>query len=424
MIIRRRTFLSAMASGVALGVAGPSWAASERIRMFWWGGNDRAKRTESAVDAFKAGNPDLQVDTEFAGWDGYWTRLATQVAGRNAPDLIQMDPLYMREYARRGSIAQLDKYVGDLLDIETFGKANLESCSVDGSLYGVNSGVNAFGLVVDAGAWQEVGVLPPSFGTTWTELMEKTKAFAAANKKSGFYAIADGSGTENIFEIWLRSQGAQLYTDDGKLGFDQGLLTAWFQYWATMRAAGGCVTPDIQALSKNEVASQPLTLGHAAADFCHSNEFLSFCELRKAPLSLTGIPISAAAERSNYLKPSQMFSVSGGSKNPDAAVKLINFLVANPEGVKFLGVERGVPASPIMRHLLMPSLNDNERATVEFISNLEPYLGDIPPAPPSGGGEVSTLLLRISQEIGFGGSTPEQGAASYFEEANAVLTRR
>lgn len=421
---KRRTFLNAMAAGLAFGAYRPSWAAPDRVRMFWWGSNDRAKRTENAVKAFEAGNPDVLVDTESAGWDGYWPRLATQVAGRNAPDMIQMDPIYMREYARRGTIAPLDKFVGTLLNIQGFDKSNLESCSVDGALYGVNAGVNAFGLVIDNNAWRERGVEPPTFGTTWNDLLEKSKAFATANKKPGFYALADGSGVEPVFEIWLRSQGRELYTAEGKLGFDRPLLSTWFRYWAAMRDGGGCVTPDIQALSKNAVESGPLTLGHSASDFGHSNEFIGFCELNKAPLSLTGIPVFSDGERSNYLKPSQMFSVSSGSKNPEAAVKLINFMVADPVGVKFLGVERGVPASQVMRNLLSPSLNENERATVDFISNLGPYVGKLPPAPPTGAGEISILLTRVSQEVGFGSATPDEGAASYFDEADAILQRR
>jgi len=84
------------------------------------------------VDAFKAANAGVDVKTESAGWSDYWPRLATQVAGQNAPD---HDPRwtyrYLFEYARRGAIIPLDQYLGKSLDIADFGKPNLDSCSVE-----------------------------------------------------------------------------------------------------------------------------------------------------------------------------------------------------------------------------------------------------------------------------------------------------
>ena len=55
-------------------------------------------------------NPGVTIDGETLGWDDYWPRLATQTAGRNAPDVIQMDYRYIFEYARRGALLPLDEY--------------------------------------------------------------------------------------------------------------------------------------------------------------------------------------------------------------------------------------------------------------------------------------------------------------------------
>jgi len=421
---RRQLFgVTAGALAAAAGTA-RSASAEGSIRMFWWGSNDRAERTRKAIQAFEAADPGVSVTSEFAGWDGYWPRLATQIAGDNAPDLLQMDPLYMVEYARRGAIRALDSYRGGALQIDDFGEANLASCSIDGKLFGINNGINAFGTILNASAWRDRGVEPPAFGTTWQQLVEMCRAFKKANKKSGFYAIADGSGRDELFEIWLRGQNKMLYTPDGQLGFEAKDLTGWFEYWAALRADGGCVTPDIQALSKSDAETSPLTTGYAAADYAHSNEFIDFSQLNKAELSLTGIPVNEGNVASNYLKPSQMFSVSAGSRDPETAVKLANFLVNTPSGVQALGVERGIPAAPAMRALILPGLNANEKKTVEFITNLAPYAGKFPPALPKGAGEISTLILRLSQETGFESSTPAQAADQFVREANSILQRR
>src|SRR5438876_194912 len=87
----------------------PPTGPRRRRRMAWWGGTDRARRTQEALTAYQRANPNIEVATESVGWGDYWTRLATQVAGGNAPDLIQMDYRYIFEYARRRALKPLDE---------------------------------------------------------------------------------------------------------------------------------------------------------------------------------------------------------------------------------------------------------------------------------------------------------------------------
>lgn len=422
--VNRRRFL-----GAGLGVASmPLWglaqslAADTAIRMIWWGGKDRAERTNKAVDAFKADNAGVNITGESMGWDDYWPRLATQVAGGDAPDFIQMDYRFMFEYARRGAILPLDAFLGKELNIEDFGKVNLESCSVDGKLFGANVGVNAFGTVLDVAAWHDAGVEPPTIGTTWEQFADKCAAFAKGAKKGNFYAAADGSGSESLFEGWLREKGKALYTETGDLGYDATDAAEWFKLWAAIRAAKGCVPADIQALYKNTIETSPLTLGHSASDFAFSNQFVGFQKTYKSELSITSQPV-IGGKTAHYYKPSQMFSIYAKSKAPELTAKLINFLVRDPKGALILGVERGVPASPAIRDALMPELDDTSRKAVDFISALTAHVGSLPAAPPQGAGEMNAVLIRVSQEVAFEASTPEAGAEALVSEAKTVLKR-
>ena len=79
--------------------------------MFWWGSKERAERTDKVNQLYSQKNPGVTIDGETLGWTDYWPRLATQTAGRNAPDVIQMDYRYIFEYARRGALLPLDNYV-------------------------------------------------------------------------------------------------------------------------------------------------------------------------------------------------------------------------------------------------------------------------------------------------------------------------
>jgi len=425
LVICRRGLLGAGVGLTAMSLIGAraARAEGERIRMMGWGSEDRATRTKKAAKLFEEDNAGTGVESEFMGWDDYWPRLATQVAGGNAPDLLQMDYRYLFEYARRGAILPLDPYLGGVLRLDDFGKANIDSCSVDGKLYGVNLGVNAFGVIFDGAAWQEAGVEPPTYGTTWEDFAGKCVAFSKAKKRRNFFAVADGSGSSSLFECWLLEQGKSLFTDKGDLGHDADDITKWFKYWEDIRAAGGCVPADVQALYKNTIDTSPLTLGRAASDYAFSNQFVGFQKVNKLPLTITAQPVIAGGKPGHFLKPSQMLSVSAKSKVPEAAASLANFLVRDPRGTIILGVERGVPASAQVRETLRPMLDYASGKAVDFISKLAPYIGSLPPTPPQGAGEMDAVLIRTSQEVAFKSVTPRQGAEKLVAEAKNILKR-
>ncbi|TQS69958.1 carbohydrate ABC transporter substrate-binding protein [Rhodobacteraceae bacterium] len=422
--ITRRQFALQAAGLVAASTAAlPAWAAAQtEIRMLWWGAEDRARRTNEAVALFEQAYPDTSVGTEYMGWDDYWTRLATQVAGGNAPDLMQMDYRYMFEYAGRGAIMPLDQFLGKELKIEDFGAVNLQSCSVDGKLYGANVGVNAFGTINDPALWQQAGLAPPGAGMDWDSFTQACMDFTKS-APSGISATADASGSENLFEIWLRQRGRTLYTDAGELGYGPEDAAQWFAYWADMREAGACVRPDVQALYKNTIETSPLVTKKAASDFAWSNQFVGYQGLYQAPLTITPAPELSGGPSGQYLKPSQMLSISARSKHPEVAAELANFLVRDPRGALILGVERGVPAAQEIRDKLRPTLDPSSAQVVEFISQIGTDAGPLPPAPPQGAGENNTTLMRISQEVGFGARSPEEAGEKLVKDATRNIAR-
>ena len=112
--VSRRAVIGAGLGGAALGILGdfPAAAQSEvRLRMFWWGSKERAERTDKVNKLYQQNNAGLTITGESLGWNDYWPRLATQTAGRNAADVLQMDYRYIFEYARRGALLPLDDFL-------------------------------------------------------------------------------------------------------------------------------------------------------------------------------------------------------------------------------------------------------------------------------------------------------------------------
>ncbi len=152
MRLDRRQLIAGGASLAALATLGgrAALAQDSRVRLMWWGSANRNERTAKVIELFTAANPGVGVEGESAGWDDYWTRLATQTAGGNAPDVMQMDYRYIFEYARRGVLAPLDEAVaaGDL-DLSGFSEEAIAGGKVDGKIYGVSLGANSSTMIVN-----------------------------------------------------------------------------------------------------------------------------------------------------------------------------------------------------------------------------------------------------------------------------------
>ncbi|NTI72568.1 ABC transporter substrate-binding protein [Rhizobium rhizogenes] len=424
LTIDRRQLLAGMAATLAFGSIGLGRAnAATAMRLLWWGSKERADRTFAAVKAYQTKNPDVSIAGETFGWDSYWTRLATQTAGGNAPDLIQMDYRYIFEYARRGTLLDMTPYLGKSLTIEDFGAPNIDSGKVDGKIYGVNLGVNSSMVVVNAAAWQETGVEQPHDGLTWEQLGDVCAKFTAAKKRRGVYGTGDESGGEPALECWLRQHGKALYTNDGKLGFEAKDAADWFAFWAELRKSGACVPADVQALDQQTIETDTLVTKKSAVSYAHSNQFVAIQGLVKEKLDLIAYPSNPDSKPGQYLKPSMLMSVSASSANKDAAVAFINYLVESPDGAKTLGVERGVPASPKIRDLLTQDLDATSKQVVDYIGRLTPHVGALPPSPPNGAGENAFLLKKIAEEVAFGKSSAQDGATKFVEQAAANITR-
>lgn len=428
LILGRRRFLMGSAAVIAAGAVGlrPAFADETDLRQIFWGGQERANRTYKTNDLYAAANPSTKLTGEFYAWNDYWPKLATETAGGNAPDLVQMDYRYIVEYAKRQAIAPLDGFVGKELDLHDFDQDQIEGGKVGGKLYGISLGANSVASVINVAAFKEAGVAIPDNSFTYDDLAAAGEAFNKANIRGGMKAFQDGSGVEPLLENWLRQRGKALYTADGKLGFDADDLTEWFQLWKKLRDQNLIVSPDDQALDTGGPLDKTMiALGKAAQSFVNSNQLVAVQALMKDPVTIASFPrIAKGSKGGHYRKPSMFWSVGNASKLQGDAAKYISFFVNNIDANKVLGVERGIPCSASVREAIAPGLNAQDQVALHFVANLGDLVGPIPPTPPPNAGEVDVQLLPKSQEVAFAQATPEQAGPDFVKEATDILSRK
>jgi multiple sugar transport system substrate-binding protein len=421
---RRQFLLGSTALAAAAGIS-PAFAQATRLRQLFWGGQARADRT-NGVNALYTAATGNDIESSFLAWGDYWPKLATETAGGNAPDIVQMDYRYIVEYAKRNAIAPLDEFVGSALKLDGFDSDQLEGGKVDGQLYGISLGANSVAQLVNVSAFEEAGVEPPNRDTTYDDIRAMGEAFKSKNIRGGMKVISDGSGSEPMLDNWLRQKGLALYTAEGKLGFTEAEAIEWFTMWNQIRADGICVDAETQALDTNgPLETTMVILGKAAMMPSNSNQLVAYQTLSQDDLTISSYPrIAPGVGGGHYRKPSMFFSVGGSSANKEAAAAYLSFFINDPEAGKVLGVERGIPCVSSVRDVVAPTLGEKDQVALNFVANLGDLLGKLPPPPPAAAGEIDVSLLRVlSQEVAFGARTAEDAGKFFVTEAAAILER-
>ena len=102
----RRTLLKAGLGAGALLAGNASFSAAHaeeiRMRMFWWGGQERNRRTLEVGAKYHDRHPDITMIGEQSSAD-YWQKLVTMMAGRNIPDVFQLEPNTLADFSKRGA---------------------------------------------------------------------------------------------------------------------------------------------------------------------------------------------------------------------------------------------------------------------------------------------------------------------------------
>ena len=169
----------------------------------------------------------LTVDPQGTNFNGYFDRLATQVAGGNAPDVFQVYLATMAEYAARGTIEPLDKYLGSVIDTTDWAEAALGSTDLDGTKYYVPLGLaNQPAIIYDVTLLESIGIgeLKPD----WTlaefkdTCLEIAKALTAKNGSTS-YGSDDLGGSIPVFESLHPFQGGKnVFSAEGGLSITKG----------------------------------------------------------------------------------------------------------------------------------------------------------------------------------------------------------
>lgn len=427
MMINRRNFLTTIALGTAsaavLSACGQSGAATAgktgsaespvTINYTWWGNDDRAERTRKAIALFESKNPDIKVNGNFTDFPSYWQKRATEAAGGGLPDVMQWDLSYLRDYGQRNQLMDL----GTLnIDTSGFEPSLLPSGQIKGKTYGIPTSTNAFAVYYDPAKLAELGVAEPDGSWTYNEFHEFMTEIGTKSN-GALYGGGDYTSVWWMFNIWLRQNKMEAFTEDGKLGFTKDDLKKWWNQPAALRGTSAIIPEErvTQLLPKSPFGS------NAAATEVTWDNFMAgyLADSGAKELKLVPVPSDDPDNLGLFLKPSMLMVASAKTEYKDAAGRFINFMVNDPEVGQIFKTSRGVPASKAQRD--GTTFEGTDKLVVDYEESIAQYLKDAPEPPIVGFGTLEASFKRVASDLNYGKVDVNGAVDAWFKEAEDII---
>ena len=434
MFIRKRVLATlALAAAAALALAGCSGGSGAgagsgsgsgeatfdpnqkvELTFTYWGTDDRANRFNALIAEFNKKYPNITINSTFTDYSSYWEKRQTEAAGGGLPDVWLFSNVYLRQYGQAGYLYDLSQ-VSKEVDLKAFTGPLKASGTLDGKQLSLPTGYSVWANFVNDDLLASTGVSDPKGGTSADEFGSWMKSVTSAGN-GAVYGGTDPTQRIQNFELALRAQGKNLYTQDGQLGFTQKQLR---DFWASGAADRKDVTiPQ----SKLEEISPKSGLGAklTASEMSWSNFLGSYLtDSGSSHISMVAPPTAKQGSKDLYAQTGLQMAISANSKHPQAAALFLNYVVNSEKAGELFGTTLGFPASKTM--LSGVKLEGADKEVSDYIASVKARVGDAPPVPVVGYGALEQKFWDLGKAIGLGSVSVDDAVTQFFAEAKTTL---
>lgn len=322
------------------GTSGPAAQGGQTtVSMLGWGTVLEKENVDKSLQIFQQRNPDIKVEWLHTPNADYETKLKTMLAGGTPPDLFWTGN--MLDYVIRDQVMDITDYVkAD----PAIGKADYflqpqetDRATYNGKWYGIGSCYVIHHLYYNVEMLEKAGVQPPSTDAakawTWEEFVENARKLTldAAGKHPG----EDGFDANNIqqwgvsWATWNLPRDVVAYMNGGDFITKDGVCKASDP--ATVEAYQALA----DLMNKHHVAPQTAQLdqlGMSAVQMMASGKLAMLADGSWSVMDIAtlgfkfGCGVLPKIKTAVTEAQAHMHVIAKGTKNPDAAWKLLSFL--------------------------------------------------------------------------------------------------
>jgi multiple sugar transport system substrate-binding protein len=392
------------------------------LRMTWWGSQSRHDQTQEIIKKFEEENPDIKINSEFTGFDGYFEKMAASASGNNLPDIMQQNfGEYLNQYADKELLADLTEFVDDgTINVDGVGDTIMASGTKDGKLLGIPTGTNALTAFYNKDMLDEAGVEIKDGQWSWEDYEDYATKISETTGEYGARLMEP----QNLFEYYLREKGKKLFNEDGTdLGYDDDqILVDYFNRNLELKEKGA--VPGYETIQQIKgVEDELITKGEAAFDFRWSNQATALeSAAGDKNIEMTMLP-GSNNDQGMYLKPAMLWSISESSEHKEEAARFIDFFVNNIEVYKIGGSDRGVPIKEEIRDELSANLSKIDQKVYDYIEMVTENSSPIDSNYPPESSEILGELVKIDEKVMYGELSPEDGAKQFRSTVESIIAR-
>lgn len=178
---------------------------------YYWETEGHQVALDKVITDYNASQDEYEVTAKYVPFADFKKQLSIGASADELPDIAILDSPDHASYAVMDIFADLT----GKFDVSNYYEGAVDSCTIDGTLYGVPFGVNCLGLYYNEDMLKEAGCTVP---TTWDELKETARKLTKDNVTGlAFCSLANEEGTFN-FMPWVWSTGADSYDIDSEGG--------------------------------------------------------------------------------------------------------------------------------------------------------------------------------------------------------------
>ncbi len=300
-----------LTAGLACAMLGGAVQAEEASGdvtiWYYWETEGHQKALNHIIEEFNGSQDGITVEAKYVPFADFKKQLSIGASADELPDLVILDNPDHAAYAAMGIFADIT----DKFDVSNYYEGPVNSCTLDGKLYGVPFGSNDLVLFYNEDMLKEAGCEVP---TTWDELLEAAKA-TTTDTVSGFAhcALQNEEGTFN-FLPWVWSTGATSY----EINSEGGIKALTFE---KELVDSGAMTKEAINWTQGDTMHQFIA-GNLAMMINGTWQIPTMRE-EVPDLNWNVAPIPQDKEQASGLGGENYAVIAGG--NEDAAVKFLEF---------------------------------------------------------------------------------------------------
>lgn len=395
------------------------------LRFAWWGGDERNAATLEVIEQFEALHPNVTIEAEYGGNDGYHDKLATQLASGTAADIVQVDPETFPQYVSTG-----DYFVNYMdysnMDLSTFDE-NYISLEIngryDGKQLGLPTGISGAGILVNQDLADEIGI-DFTQAYTWDDLLEMGRKVREYDD-SMYLLCANKEYIVNliVFNYGKQLCGSTLFNKEtGELSITEEQMAELMQYVKKLYDEGVVAPASYQAAYGGDNLQSDANW--IAGKYVSALTYISTIDVMvaandSANYSMSQLPmLSGCTEKGWASNTPQVMAVTKTCEHPEMAVEFMNYFFNNETALATLGATRSVPPTENARKICSENGKLSE-VTMEG-ANIAAAAGGTPNDKISSSEEAKTILFDAVETVGYGATTPEEAASEIIDSLSSL----